>query len=164
MTGSVRTHNVGRSPGCLAAEASQRDFRESTRPQERPAGPQKCPRNADRRDGGGLGRNRPPRRSTASQTLGKAITMSFIINNLAAKFSTGSRPFGINYLRATSDNAPVCLWKKGATSPVCCNIRFTNIFASDHREPTQSRARFLIQIGVPTKPNAARIWFSKKRW
>src|ERR1039457_3355474 len=25
------------------------------------------------------------------------------------------------------------------------------------------RARFLIQIGVPTKPNAARIWFSRKR-
>ncbi len=26
------------------------------------------------------------------------------------------------------------------------------------------RARFLIQIGVPTKPNAARIWFSRNRW
>ena len=25
------------------------------------------------------------------------------------------------------------------------------------------RARFLIQIGVPTKPNASRIWFSRKR-
>jgi hypothetical protein len=25
-------------------------------------------------------------------------------------------------------------------------------------------ALFLIQIGVPTKPKAARIWFSRKRW
>ena len=28
----------------------------------------------------------------------------------------------------------------------------------------ESRALFLIQIGVPTKPKAARIWFSRKRW
>jgi hypothetical protein len=25
-------------------------------------------------------------------------------------------------------------------------------------------ALFLIQIGVPTKPKASRIWFSRKRW
>jgi hypothetical protein len=25
-------------------------------------------------------------------------------------------------------------------------------------------ARFLIQIGVPMKPKASRIWFSRKRW
>ncbi len=28
----------------------------------------------------------------------------------------------------------------------------------------ESLARFLIQIGVPRKPKAARIWFSRKRW
>lgn len=27
-----------------------------------------------------------------------------------------------------------------------------------------SLARVLIQIGVPTNPNARRIWFSRKRW
>jgi hypothetical protein len=34
----------------------------------------------------------------------------------------------------------------------------------DEEQPAQFRARFLIQIGEPTNPNAWRIWFSRKRW
>jgi|GEM_PF-6160889 len=53
--------------------------------------------------------------------LGKAIRMSFIINDLAVNFSTGTKPWKISDLRITSDNGENGLWK---TKTFCVKARF----------------------------------------
>jgi len=51
----------------------------------------------------------------------------------------------------------------GTADAVPCYILGPRHSRRDRGAIRYPRARFLIQMGVPTKPNALRIWFSRKR-